>query len=549
MLEKPVDVKLGDGRIVTATKIGRINTSFQIYNRDCQVTLYNVFYVKEMKRNLISYAKVTVKNKIISYGNTSKIYNQNNELIAIARKENDMYHMTSFVTDTIQNKEVNINQVTSNNKMTLKEKWHRKLGHVNFNYLNILCKNELLQEMPKELESEHMKCKICIQSKMHNLPFKNNRKQAKEILEIIHTDLNGPHSTVGNNGEKYFLSFVDEYSKLAKVYCIKSKSEIYDCFVQYINLVENLTDKRVKTIRCDNGKEYLNSNIYKFVKDKGIYISPCPPYVHELNGVAERYNRSIMDTARCLLAEAKVNKMYWPEIVKAAAYLKNRTLANTIERKTPYEIFFKSKPNAKYLRLYGSRVFVRTPEQLRKSKWDNKAQLGVLLGYTEVGYRILLNNKIIDARHVDIVENDVRCIGFNAEDVSNNENADEDVEIKDQSESDDEEITTKIDTNPEEINYKRSLRERKPNTKYDKDFVTYCVYVNYCNANVPDTFKEALESNESKEWKRAMTKEIKSLEKNRTWKLVKRPKDKKVIDVKWVFRKKANDIYKAQISR
>lgn len=156
-----------------------------------------------------------------------------------------------------------------------------------------------------------------------------------------------------------------------------------------------------------------------------------------------------MDTARCLLAEAKVNKMYWPEIVKAAAYLKNRTLANTIERKTPYEIFFKSKPNVKYFRLYGSRVFVRTPEQLRKSKWDNKAQLGVLLGYTEVGYRILLNNKIIDARHVDIVENDVRCIGFNAEDVSNNENADEDVEIKDQSESDDEEITTKIDTNPE----------------------------------------------------------------------------------------------------
>lgn len=149
VLEKPVDVKLGDGRIVTATKIGRINTSFQIYNRDCQVTLYNVFYVKEMKRNLISYAKVTVKNKIISYGNTSKIYNQNNELIAIARKENDMYHMTSFVTDTIQNKEVNINQVTSNNKMTLKEKWHRKLGHVNFNYLNILCKTNYCKKCQK----------------------------------------------------------------------------------------------------------------------------------------------------------------------------------------------------------------------------------------------------------------------------------------------------------------------------------------------------------------------------------------------------------------
>lgn len=52
-------------------------------------------------------------------------------------------------------------------------------------------------------------------------------------------------------------------------------------------------------------------------------------------------------------------------------------------------------------RLYGSKVFVRLPEQLRKSKWDRKADLGILLGYTEVGYRVLVNNKVIIARHVE----------------------------------------------------------------------------------------------------------------------------------------------------
>lgn len=117
-------------------------------------------------------------------------------------------------------------------------------------------------------------------------------------------------------------------------------------------------------------------------------MTPCHPYVHELNGVAERYNRSIMDMSRCLLAEAEVNRSYWPEIVKAATYLKNRSLANTKEQKTPYEIFFNKKPDAKYLKIYGSKVFVRIPEQNRKSKWDDKAALGTLLGYTETGYRV-----------------------------------------------------------------------------------------------------------------------------------------------------------------
>ena len=62
-------------------------------------------------------------------------------------------------------------------------------------------------------------------------------------------------------------------------------------------------------------------------------------YVHELNGTAERYNRMIMDSARCLLAESNVEKRYWPEVVCAAAYLKNRTVANIVVRnKSPYEI-------------------------------------------------------------------------------------------------------------------------------------------------------------------------------------------------------------------
>ena len=72
---------------------------------------------------------------------------------------------------------------------------------------------------------------------MSNEPFENDRTRATEILELIHTDLNGPHNTIGYCGEKYFVTFIDDYSKCAKIYCIKNKSKTASCFFDYINLL------------------------------------------------------------------------------------------------------------------------------------------------------------------------------------------------------------------------------------------------------------------------------------------------------------------------
>ena len=138
------------------------------------------------------------------------------------------------------------------------------LGHVNFKYLNILVKEQLVTGIPKEFQKEFLKYRVCIESKMHNLPFKNNLTKAREIMEIIHTVVCGPFKTTGFNEEKYFISFIDDYSKIARIYCIKSKGEVFDCFVQFVNEAENLTGKKLKILRCDNGKEYLNNRIYRY---------------------------------------------------------------------------------------------------------------------------------------------------------------------------------------------------------------------------------------------------------------------------------------------
>lgn len=357
-----------------------------------------------------------------------------------------------------------------------------------------------------------------------------------------------------------FLTFIDDYSKCTRIFCIKSKAETASCFIEFVNLVENKFNKRVKKLQCDNGKEYLNRDIYDFIGHKGIELLPCPPYVHELNGVAERYNRSAMDIGRCLMREAKIHRRYWPEVIKTAAYLKNRTIANTVENKTPYEIFFGIKPNVEHLKIYGSRVYVRVPEVLRKSKWDDKAQLGVLVGYTENGYRVLLNNRIINARHVQVVEENTQLIclekNYNEKqtDIENkiiesdiDENVDDAIETSSNKTLEDPVDDENLSNNKDKLVIERkSKRKISPIIRYGNP-VSHFIYVNYIDANVPNTIEEAMSLHDYKQWQLAMDSEINSLNKNNTWQIVERPKDKKVIDVKWVFKRKSNNIYKARL--
>ena len=214
-LKNLINVKVGDGRILKGTKIGNVVTYFMVNGVRKKIKINNVYYVKNMDKNLISFAKVTDENKVESIGNFSKIYNRTNELIGVAYKEYGLYKMISF----LERKEASVGNTE---KMTEKEKFHRMLGHVSFQYLDTMSRDKLVDGSPENFEPVYLKCGTSIQNKMRNLPFRNDRSRASEILELVHTDLNGPHNTTGFDGSKYFLTFIDDYSKCAVVYTIKS---------------------------------------------------------------------------------------------------------------------------------------------------------------------------------------------------------------------------------------------------------------------------------------------------------------------------------------
>jgi len=235
-----------------------------------------------------------------------------------------------------------------------------------------------------------------------------------------------------------------------------------------------------------------------------------------------------MNTARCLLSEAKVNHRFWPEVIKTAAYLKNRILANTLENKTLHEILTGKKLNISNLRLYGSRVFVRVPEEKRKSKWDRKADLEILLGYNSVGYRILINNKIVIARHVDVIEENANLIRFGGNEDNNSMNDLSDTDnlnktenliysVKDNSIPEDINVISpnrKVDCNREEYELRKSERVKKRPKRYGNNTVySSCIYVNIVSADSPLSFEDALKGRESELWKQAIDREISCLKK------------------------------------
>ena len=191
-------IYLGDNRSIKATKLANVISYFEAFGKQNEINVHNVFYAKEMSANLISLGKLKDnRNTVISIGNIAKVIDEDNKLTAVAVKEKGTYRMKSI----LKGKEHLANSAERSG-MSKKEGWHRMLGHVNFKYLNILGKEQLVTGIPNEFEKEFSKCRVCMERKMQNLPFKNNRTKAREIMEIIHSDVCGPFKTTGFNEEK-----------------------------------------------------------------------------------------------------------------------------------------------------------------------------------------------------------------------------------------------------------------------------------------------------------------------------------------------------------
>ena len=146
-------------------------------------------------------------------------------------------------------------------------------------------------------------CKNCQIGKMGKTSFKRKNYQFEDNLEIVHTDLCRPIGIEIYSGEKLFILFIDDYSRMVTVMYLREMSKAFEKFKCYLTRVEKETGKRLKCLRLGRGGEFISNKFNNFCIERGIKRQVLAPSTPEQNGIAKRRNRSIMDCARTLMIE------------------------------------------------------------------------------------------------------------------------------------------------------------------------------------------------------------------------------------------------------
>ncbi|GJX80901.1 DNA-directed DNA polymerase [Tanacetum coccineum] len=313
----------------------------------------DVYFVNELKFNLFSFSRMCDKKNYVLFTDTKclalspdfKLPDENQILLRIPRK----YNMYSFDMQNIVPKE-NLTCLVA--KATTDESmlWHRRLGHINFKNINKLVKENLIRGLPLKHSENDQTCVACLKGKQHKASCKTKiLNPITKPLFMLHMYLFGLTFVSSIMHKKYCLVITDDYSIFTWVFFLATKDETSEILKNFIKEIENLVDKKVKIIRCDNRTEFKNKVMGDFCKEKG------KPH-----------------------------------------------------NKTPYELFRGFKPALSFMKPFGCHVTIlNTLDSL--GKFDGKSDDGFFVGYSlsSKAFRVynIRTRKVEENLHIGFLEN------------------------------------------------------------------------------------------------------------------------------------------------
>ena len=182
-----------------------------------------------------------------------------------------------------------------------------------------------------------LECESCQFAKHHRLPHVSRvNKRAASPFELVHSDVWGPCSIESKSGFKYFITFVDDYSRTTWLYLMKNRSEVFSHFANFCSEIRTQFGVSVCTLRSDNAKEYFSSNFQTFMLEHGIIHESSCVDTPAQNGVAERKNRHLLEVARALMFQMNVPKPFWSDAISTACFLINRMPSSVLNGNVPF---------------------------------------------------------------------------------------------------------------------------------------------------------------------------------------------------------------------
>ena len=391
-------VKLGNNSCMTVMGKGniriRVNENTQVFT--------GVFYVPELKSNLLSIGQLQEKGLAILIKNGKcKVYHPNRGLIIEIKMSSN--RMFVLLDQRPSEEQICYSSLTDDSAGI----WHRRYGHLSYDGLKTLQQKNMVQGLP-HIKPPVILCEECMLGKQARDPFpKSSTWRATRILQLVHSDICGPIKPISNSNKRYFISFIDDFSRKVWVYFLTEKSEAFYTFKRFKNLVEKETGVYLSGLRTDRGGEFTSNEFNNFCNEHGIRRQLTAAYTPQQNGVAERKNRTIMNMVRSMLNEKKFPKNFWPEAVNWSVHLLNRSPTLAVKNVTPEEAWSHIKPSVSYFRIFGCTAYVHIPD-VKRTKLDNKSLKCVFLGVSgeAKAYRLFdpLSKTIIISRDVKFEE-------------------------------------------------------------------------------------------------------------------------------------------------
>jgi transposase InsO family protein len=344
------NVHMGDDSIVEAIGMGSILVEVMVKGQTNRIRIKDVLRVPKLHANLLSVSKILSSGCKVQFNmNVCIVRAFDGEVIVIALRDGNLYQVT--FTKVCEMHVANVAQTSIIDGAL--ELWHRRLGHLNIKGVHALqnmVSGMNLGNMPCPTSS--FVCEGCIEGKQHRKPFPSDGgMRATKPLEIVHSDVCGPMRTTSLGGARYFVMYIDDFSRKVWVYLLKSKGECLEKFKEFKALVEKQSEYKIKVFRSNNGGEYISKGFHGFLKAHGIEKQTSTPYRPQENGLAERANCNLVEMTRSMLHAQNLKKSLWAEVVVNAAYTRNRCPSRALPSITPEEAWSGRKPCISHMRV------------------------------------------------------------------------------------------------------------------------------------------------------------------------------------------------------
>ncbi|KAE8714902.1 hypothetical protein F3Y22_tig00110187pilonHSYRG00229 [Hibiscus syriacus] len=308
-------------------------------------TLGSVRHIPDLKKNLISLGTLHKNGFIPKADENRETIRIVKGVLTVMKGNMTAGNIYRLLGSTVAGRVHSVESCDDTTKL-----WHMRLARLSERGMAELHKRNLLHGV-KSCKLDF--CKYCVLGKQTKVRFKTAKHTTQGILDYVHSDVWGPSTTSSLGGSRYYVTFIDDFSRKVWVYFLKQKSEVFEKFKLWKAEVENQTGRKIKCLRSDNGTEYTDSQFLQFCKEHGIQRHFTVRKTPQQNGVAERMNMSLNERARyCQGLAGKVAEEVW----------------------TGHDVSFDN------LRIFGCPAYVHVPADER-SKLDAKSKECIFLGY------------------------------------------------------------------------------------------------------------------------------------------------------------------------